>query len=74
MVSNSSVLVTSEVSRFNAQRFEACKALEDIPGLVGVLPGDVQGGDTGFVGLSESRADVNGLYTYHRTKAARHRL
>ena len=63
---------TDDINAFDAGRFEACARLRAIPGMVGVLPGQADGGEAGFIGLSENVADQNGRYVYDRTAAAKY--
>jgi hypothetical protein len=58
-----------EVNAFRADRFEKCEGLNDMPGMVGWLGGEVDGGKEGFVGLSNGTADQNGVFVFERARA-----
>lgn len=49
-----------EVNDFGSLRFEKCEPLRAIPGMVGALPGNANGGDEGFIRLSENFASSDG--------------
>ena len=69
---------TQDVNYFRAIEFEGCtNALNRIPGMVGMLPGNGNCGNVndnvGFVGLSESVASGDAAYALDRRQAARFR-
>lgn len=65
---------TDEVHDLGSQDFDRCEVLRNIPGMLGSLPGGLNDGRDGFVGLSESAADADGTYVLDRRIAARHRM
>ncbi len=65
---------TAEVNHFDEPRFEACASLQNIPGMIGVLPGEKSDGTAGFIGLSENMADPDKAYVFDRKLAAMHRI
>lgn len=68
-----------QIHDFKSKQLQDCgDALNNIPGMIGVLPGLVLGKTTirnkGYIGLSENTADVNIEYTSDRRVAALSRV
>ncbi len=61
-----------EVSTLEHSRFEQCLSLADIPGMVGVLHGDLEVVEPSFIGLSEVPARQDGVFVFDRHRAARY--
>ncbi len=60
-----------EVNALEHPRFERSLSLAHIPGMVGVLPGDLEDAEPSFIGLSEVPAQQDGVFVFDRHQAAR---